>query len=228
MTFDVVLMPDKTRLLRALGYGMAAVDAQTDAVLDVALEQLMETAAPRWVWRRFPLCDGVQLEGAGLLLPGHDIARHLQGCDACLLLALTLGRGVEQALRSAANGDIAGAVILDMAASQLAEQYANEAERLLRIQTEADGRYLTGRFSPGYGDLPLGLQKDLLRLLDAEKAMGLVANAEGILLPRKSITALLGEAPRPVKGYLAGCDECRLRKTCEKAGKGEGCGNFMD
>ena len=61
----------------------------------------------------------------------------------------------------------------------------------LSAQVEGEGLTLTGRFSPGYGDLPLTLQPALLERMQAYR-IGLTVNAGGQLQPEKSVTALCG------------------------------------
>lgn len=52
------------------------------------------------------------------------------------------------------------------------EQTADAAEQTLRNEEREEGQFLTGRFSPGYGDYPIAVQNDLLRLLDAPRKIG--------------------------------------------------------
>lgn len=223
--FDEALPLDRAAVLAALGAGDAGADEQTLAALERAEAALTEAAEARWVARHFELeQDPLCLKHAQLPLPGADIAAHLAGCGACLLLAVTLGAGVERLLSAAQAQDMAAAVVLDIAASVLAEQYADAAEALLRARWAAEEQYITGRFSPGYGDLPIGMQRPLLRLLDAQRAIGLTVNESGILLPRKSITALLGLAGHPVTGRLAGCHNCALKENCALRKEGKRCG----
>lgn len=203
---------DRDALLHSLG-GRAQPGGVVQATLEQAARAVEQAATPRWVSARFALEAGTRLAGAGLSLSGECIREHLAGCDACMVLAVTLGSGVDALLRSAGPVDVALAVAMDAAASQLVEVCAGWATRQLENRLAA-GRYMTQRFSPGYGDLPLGLQKSLVELLDAPRAIGLGVTDSGLLVPRKSITALLGEAGRPVTGKQAGCRECALRDRC--------------
>ena len=50
----------------------------------------------------------------------------------------------------------------------------------------------TWRFSPGYGDLPLSLQEELLSAVEAGKRIGLATTAGYMLTPMKSVTAIIG------------------------------------
>ena len=47
------------------------------------------------------------------------------------------------------------------------------------------------RFSPGYGDVPLTVQKDFFRLLPCQK-IGLTLMDNLIMAPEKSVTAFIG------------------------------------
>ncbi len=212
MVLKGVRLPLK-ELVRALGYGTCAPDEQTRLRLKAAVHTAETAAHPLWAWRMLPLDAMIPPALAGTPLSGKDIAAHLQGCHAAILFALTLGRGMDDAIRRAAAVDLPHSVLLDAAASALAEQCADAAEQLLCTQA-AQGQYLTGRFSPGYGDFPLDAQAPLLRLLDAPRAIGLSAGEGGMLLPRKSITAVVGVAHRPVAGLWPGCESCVMAENC--------------
>lgn len=146
-----------------------------------------------------------------------------KGAGAVCSLACTLGAGVDAALRAAGASDMAYAVVLDALASVAVEQTADAAEQTLRNEEREEGQFLTGRFSPGYGDYPIAVQNDLLRLLDAPRKIGLCATPTHLLTPRKSVTAVLGVAGHPVTGRRAGCANCALRERCAYRKEGKTC-----
>ena len=51
---------------------------------------------------------------------------------------------------------------------------------------------LRPRFSAGYGDLSIGVQRDIFRLLDCSKNIGLTLGESLIMTPSKSVTAIIG------------------------------------
>ncbi len=211
--------------LAYLGYRSAQPDEQTASLLYNAASAIVQASTPRATARRFTLSpEPLRLGPSGPELAGSDIAAHLSTCGAVYLTAVTLGQGAESAIRTAEALDMQQAVLLDACASAYIEWQADLQEEALRKTTEAGGEFLTGRFSPGYGNFPISFQKDLIRLLDAPRAIGLSVSASGILLPRKSITAVLGVAARPVTGRLAGCQNCLLYEKCEKRKEGDFCG----
>lgn len=208
---------DRAEALRYLGGAGRPVPPQVEELLDKAAAELWHTAAPRAAVRR------MAADKLAPLLAGRDIAAHMKECDEGLLLAVTLGTGVDGALRRAMATDMAYGVVLDAAASTLVEQLADALEAEQRALLEQEGRYLTGRFSPGYGDWPITVQPAFLQWLDAGRQAGLWATASCVLTPGKSITALCGAADHPVKGKLAGCATCALRETCTKRKEGKPC-----
>ena len=50
----------------------------------------------------------------------------------------------------------------------------------------------TKRFSPGYGDLALAHQKEVLKLLNAEKNVGITLTDTCLMVPTKSVSAIVG------------------------------------
>lgn len=192
-------------------------DAATRALLERWAAPLLAAAAPRAVWLRAPVSA---LED---LWQGGDIARHLAGCGEAVLLAVTLGPGVDAQIRRAGVGDVAAQAATDALASALAEQVCDEAEARLRAEAQSQGLYLTGRYSPGYGDWPIAVQPRLAAVLDTPRRIGLYVTDTFLMLPRKSVTAVLGAGRAPVSGQRAGCAHCALRDKCEYRKRGESC-----
>ena len=194
-------------------------DEGTLALLEQCAAPLLAAATPRAVWLE---ADVDSLTEAGILA-GRDVVRHLEGCAQALLLAVTVGPGVDAQIRRAGVGDIAASVASDAVGSVLAEQAADAAEAELRQWAAKEGKYLTGRYSPGYGDWPLAVQPKLGAVLDTVRRAGICVLDTNLMTPRKSITAILGVSSHPVKGHLAGCGHCVLRTRCEYRKRGKTC-----
>lgn len=221
MVFNTLESVNRDAVLAALGYGQDSPDAATAANLEQACKEIEHAARPRWTYTKFSIDENLELGGTGVKLTGQDIAAHLEHCASCFIMGLTLGPAVERATLMAEAQDMALAVLMDAAASILVETYADMAEAVLRNDILQQGEYMTARFSPGYGDFPISLQPGIVGLLDGPRAIGLTVSASGIMIPRKSITAVLGISSRPVKGKLAGCANCALRERCMARGKGK-------
>lgn len=220
MTGTVTLSPpDTEEVLRCMGTPPQRADEATRSLAVQCGEQLLSVAAPRWCGRVFELSfepDGVRLDG-GLLLGGQELKRHLEGCSKAVVFCATLGADADALIRRTQYTDMARALGLDCAAGVLVEQLCDRIEG--HIHAQYPNLHAPYRFSPGYGDLPLGVQCALLNLLDAHRLIGLSATDSCILTPRKSVTAVLGLSDTPIPTHKRSCvlcpnaDNCQLRKT---------------
>ena len=185
---------------------------------------LQRALSPRYVYRLFPLCpdgDGFRLDGAGLSLYGNSARVMLADCDEAVLLLCTLGAGFDSRLRALQARDMSKAVILDACGSAFVEQGCDTAER--ELSARFPGRFLTDRFSPGYGDVPLSLQRDICALLDAARRLGVCVTDSMTLNPAKSVTAIVGLSDRPQRARIRGCAYCAMRQTCTLRKSGANC-----
>ncbi|MCD8143918.1 MAG: vitamin B12 dependent methionine synthase, activation domain protein [Oscillospiraceae bacterium] len=209
-------------LLYLGGAGKSAPPGLAAEIRACGLE-IMDAARPRLTYRIFPLEDGA-LRGAEFPLVGRDIRRHLQDCTHAVLMAATLGPDVETLLMRTQVTDMARALILDSCASTAIENVCDNFEGELRAQYEARGQFLTDRFSPGYGDMPIEQQRDFCDLLDTRRRIGLTVSQSGIMLPRKSVTAVLGVSDTPRTRRSAGCANCSMFENCSLRKSGAHCG----
>ncbi len=205
---------DRREILRYLGYpaGQAA-DPETEELITQCEAALLDALRPKWTAGRFPLRRAggrLWLGESQLELPGTAIRRHLQDCGECVLFAATLGMEADRLIRQAQLASMTRGIVMDACATAFIEAVCDHAE------TELNARYgpCSYRFSPGYGDLPITLQRRLLTLLDAERKIGLHTTDESLLIPGKSVTAILGltqAGPRP----KSKCDICQNKERCE-------------
>lgn len=218
---------NKQEVLRYLGHKGQAVDTELDQLIDAAIAQCEQVARPKFVYRLFDLerrVDGIALSGTTLTLTGQAIAQHLAGAERCALLAATLGGDIETHIRIHQQRDSAACLALDAAAADCIEKVCDQAGEEIRQAAEREGRYTGARFSPGYGDLPLDIQPTVIQVLDTPRKIGLTCSPSLILLPRKSVTAVIGLFDRPVDASPLGCDHCTLRDRCTFRKSGGSCG----
>lgn len=160
--------------------------------------ELARAVTPRTLGRRLPL--------TALAGQSRDLDHHLRHCREGFLYAVTLGveadrllrRWAVQSMARAAVGQAVCAVWLDALCAQVCEA----------IPTGA-GEFLTAPFSPGYGDWPLAAQKQVLDLLDAPKRLGLTLTSGGMLVPEKSVTAVVGFSDQAEEHCGQKCMRCQ-------------------
>ncbi|NLW42461.1 MAG: hypothetical protein GXY89_04920, partial [Tissierellia bacterium] len=61
-------------------------------------------------------------------------------------------------------------------------------------------------------------------LINGEKDLGITTTESGIMIPRKSITAIIGISDKKQPRRRPGCENCRLFMECEFIKRGETCG----
>ena len=218
------MLPDIDEALRYLGGGSHPPEELRQQAASVA-EELADQVQPRYTYKLFPLVreeSGFRLDGTDLLLSGQTAQRMLAQCGQAVLLACTLGTKFDAMVRSAQARDMARAVIMDACGSALVEQGCDESER--DIAAQFPGLYLTDRFSPGYGDLPLSLQPAICAVLDAERRLGIHVTSSFLMNPSKSVTAVIGLSDKPQMARIRGCAWCAMRDTCTLRKGGKSCG----
>jgi len=206
----------KAEVLRYLGRRGQETPEELDSLVDECIALTKETAYFRQAHLAFPITscgNGITLAGAELLLKGKDIARHLSGCGKAVLLAATLGAEVDALINKWKYADITRSFVLDACATQLIEEFCGNLQRQIWEEAAASNLEATWRFSPGYGDFPLDIQPHILEALNAVRKIGLTCTDHYILLPRKSITAIIGLGKKT--GLCAhGCSSCDMHDTC--------------
>ncbi len=117
----------------------------------------------------------------------RDLAKNLSGCRRALIMAVTLGAGVDMLLRQKSAVSAGEHFVCDAVASAFAEKAADMAEKFFLGDIPH-----RSRFSPGYGDLSLEIQRDVLTVCEAPKLLGINLSAADLMIPTKSITAIIG------------------------------------
>ena len=209
-------------VLLYLGYRGGAVPEELQRDIARCKDIVMKTARPRAVWRKFSILSDGTLSGTDFRPEGNDIRELLRDCQAVILMAATLGQEMESLLRRAQVQNMADAVILDCCASSAVENVCDNL--CFDLQQQMTPLYLTDRFSPGYGDLPFAQQPDFCRILNLERRIGVSLSPGGIMIPQKSVTAILGIADRPQTKRFRGCAHCSAFKTCTLRKENRTCG----
>jgi len=119
-------------------------------------------------------------------LYGDDIKNHLSGCNGGYVFLATLGSSVDTYIKKLQLASMSDAVIADAVAGVILEEYCDEI--CLKL---SEKHPVTSRFSPGYGDFPISLQKDILRVAGAEK-IGVSCLESYMMVPSKSVSAIIG------------------------------------
>ena len=198
--------------LRYLGYRGKEPDPLTLQLVCRCMAELEGRITCRWVRERFPLSiQGNKVTVGPLVMTSRNLAKHLQGCSEVVLFAATLGVGADQLLQKYEKLDVARAAVVQACGASLIEEYCDRCQEELAQQLRPEGLWQRSRFSPGYGDLSLEHQPLLLELLQAPKRIGLTCTDSQMLLPTKSVTAIIGLTHKETPNHCQkGCSQCPM------------------
>lgn len=215
---------DISEVYRLLG-GVGSPAEEMLPELESAAAAILIAAQPRVVSKHCEIHrqNGIVLEGTSLCLTGKSIEALLHDCDDCVIFCATLGAEVDAIIRKAQIRDVALASMLDASASVAAESLCEIANREIAEEYAARGKFLTDRFSPGYGDLSIIIQPDFCAALDTARRIGVVVGADYMMTPMKSVTAIIGIADMPQNSRETGCEGCVKLSGCQFRERGVTC-----
>jgi hypothetical protein len=218
----------KEEVLRYLGYKKQEIEESLDKLINETIEESKDLLLPKFVYGSYKnkLQDnGVLLEGTNLVFQGKDIKEHLKYSNEVVVMAVTVGSKIETKIKFYEKSNLTKALILDACATTAVEEVCDEIEEHIKMEANSNNLSITFRYSPGYGDLPLDIQGELISVLKADKTIGLTASAHHLLFPRKSVTAIIGLTPMGQEQKERGCETCKNYETCGFRREGIVCGS---
>ena len=200
--------------VRYLGYKNHAVDERTLELIQSCFKELEQVSSVKYIYRIFEISqiNTNELIIGNCKIQSKNLCKNLQGCHRAIFLCATLGTGVDRLIKKYSVTNIAKASVHQACATVILEEYCDEIQK--EISEKIDKmENLRPRFSPGYGDFSIMYQKELLKIMDASKKIGLSMTEGYMLTPTKSITAVLGISFEKTECHINGCELC-LKKDC--------------
>ncbi len=130
------------------------------------------------------ILDEIQINSAYL-------AKGLLGCHKVTLIALSIGDELPKySQEKYLNSELKKSSIADILGSYAVEILIDKFHNYLLNKNLLKGVHSSLRFSPGYGDLDLKYQKNIVDILKTHKDINVSSNY--LLQPVKSVTAIIG------------------------------------
>ena len=178
----------------------AGCKGETDEVLENLLNECLNEVLPKLSYKvcyiELPLAiAGVTCDFGCMKFESKDLVKNLQACEKAILFAATIGVEIDRFIMKYGAVSPAKAMMFQAIGAEriesLCDVFCEEIQRELCAEN-AMPRSLRPRFSPGYGDLPLEIQKDIFQVLGCSKNIGLSLNESLLMSPSKSVTAFVG------------------------------------
>ncbi|GAX47226.1 methionine synthase [Pseudolactococcus reticulitermitis] len=187
---------EKSEVLRYLGYRRKQeLTAAISALVDEMMLAVQDVSNARYIYQAYDFTldeskQAIHLTNTDLVFQSKQLYSHLKHAKQIVLLAATLGIEVERQVRLYELSEMTKALVLDAACVDYIEKICDLAE--VDIDAQFKDKVLNRRFSPGYGDLSLDVQPQFLKTLEADRQLGLTLTETNLMVPRKSVTAILG------------------------------------
>lgn len=194
----------------ALRYaGVRESSPEVTALLHECVALCRQQIDPRVCYAVWPVnAQGEMLDLGFAKVDSQALRRNLAGCDESVLFAATIGLEIDRLIARYAHLSPSRSVMLQAIGAERIEALCDAFEEELIRQ----GCELRPRFSPGYGDVPLDLQRDIFAALDCPKHIGVSLNESLLMSPSKSVTAIIGLSKEKGERCVHSCAACALKE----------------
>jgi hypothetical protein len=198
------LIPNHIETAHYLGYSkLNAPEEEIFALIEQAATQMHKIINPKAVFQDFELeitfptenqnqeNPIIKLKDTIFLLQSKDLYNNLKNCHKVYLLACTLGPQVDSLIRKTQFTDQVMAAVFQATGAMYIEEVVDFVNNQINQIEKGQNKSTRPRFSPGFGDVSLEVQKDFFSLLPCSK-IGLTLMDTLIMAPEKSVTAFVG------------------------------------
>jgi len=173
--------------------GMRNPSPEVETILDSCLGELKGRMNLQICWSKFPIREeNAEIDLSFMRTSSHDLRKVLKGCSGVVVFGATVGLEIDRLIARYSRISPARALMFQAIGTERIESLCNLFEDEIRVEQQRLGLDITPRFSPGYGDLPLEVQKEIFNILDCPRKIGLTLNESLLMTPTKSVTAIIG------------------------------------
>ena len=220
---------DKLEVLRYLGHNGQEIDSDLNLRINECIKETKKEIDTKYIYEIYDIkndldLNTIEFKNTNLILKSKDVSELLKDCDKCVLMCATLGFNIEKNIRRYSYNNLTKGIIIDACATTSIEEVCDLVQDSILDKVAKEEKSLTMRYSPGYGDLDISANRDILNVLDAHRKIGVTVTNTGIMIPRKSVVALIGITNKKIGKVKRTCENCSNRFNCEYRRKADGCG----
>lgn len=188
-----------------------------DITLTGLLNEIIEETLPILTYRLCYRKLEIRWKGKTALLPfmatSENLSKCLKGSNKGIMFAATIGIEIDRRIERYKRISPTKALLLQALGAERVEALCDTFCKEMDQIAQGEKLEITSRFSPGYGDFPLEVQRDFFDLLDFSRKIGITLNASLLMTPSKSVTAIFGI--RPPKSTPILSDESKGKKCSD-------------
>ena len=179
---------DIKEALRYLGYEKGADISDIEGELEECEKQILPALSPKACLEEYRITRGEKLNLGFAEVESKSLLKNLEGCSKIVLFAATVGAEMDRLILKYSHISPARSVILQAMGSSAAECWCDDINAVITRKYGST----KPRFSCGYGDLTLKLQRDIFAALDVTRRLGITLSDNLFMTPTKSVTAIIG------------------------------------
>ncbi|MBQ8808634.1 MAG: Vitamin B12 dependent methionine synthase activation subunit [Clostridia bacterium] len=195
---------DKAEILRYAG--AKEFSPEIDALLEECLDEVNGILTYKVCYGHFPVSfckDFIDL--SFIKVRSESLEKNLSGCRSIILFAATVGLELDRLISKYGRVSPSKALMLNSIGAERIESLCDVFNEYIAQEYG----HTRPRFSPGYGDLSIKLQKDFFRVLQPNLKIGLTLSESMLMTPSKSVTAIIGISDTFCKNQKHSCNECQ-------------------
>ena len=182
---------DKREILRYMGCREST--PQIDELIERSLALCADKLSYKVCFAEYDIrIDGTRCDLGFASTDSADLSKCLKNCDKILLFAATVSLELDRLILRYGKSEPSVSVCLQAIGAERIEALCDAFCKEMKAEYATLEKSLRPRFSAGYGDLPLELQRDIFKALGCDKRIGLTLNDSMIMSPTKSVTAIIG------------------------------------
>ena len=207
------LLVNKKEILRYLGYGKNDADEVVLKKIDLATERIAENLSLKVCYEKYPIKKlGEELQFGIVKTNSQSLKRNLQDCESVVFFSATVGIGIDRLIGKFSAVSSIDALVYQAVGTAYIEVLCDAfCEKLVEMEK---GKFLRPRFSPGYGDFGIENQKEIFKMLDSTRKIGVSLTESLQMVPSKSVTAIVGISDKKTDCSKKGCENCE-KTDCE-------------
>ncbi len=176
-------------VLRYMGCGHDVADEKVLNLAKKCIDEVKPKLTLKACYDKFKISsDGDKLDLGFTTVISKDLKKNLGNAKEVFLFVATVGVELDRLMWKYSLTSPAYATAIQAVGAAAIEQWC---DILCEHLSESAGE-LCPRFSPGYGDLPLSLQQEILNTLDCGRKIGVSLTDSMLMLPTKSVSAIVG------------------------------------
>ena len=167
--------------------GMKESATEIENLINECLNELNGKLDYRVCFTTLPLKMGNVVDFTTFSVNSKSLQKTLNGYDRVILFVATVGLEIDRLIKKYSVISPTKAVIFQAIGAERIEELCNAFENDIK-QTYQTSK----RFSCGYGDFDILYQKEIFKVLNPQKLIGVTLLDSMLMLPSKSVSAVIG------------------------------------